>query len=287
MRLEPRRLAIFVAFLIPTAFALGACGAGAMSPFGITWASVLAVLGGLVAAMWPCLFQLTVFFIPSLAGLSMSEAGGAVAAVRRVQVVRAALFFVLGFTLVYTAAGALIGYAARRLGESADFETWQRYIGVGGGIVVFLLALRVAAKVRAPLVCKMAVLSRMGQKAEKSGANPLEMMLAGLAFATGCMTCFGAALVIAMVVYVGLSGSMFFGAFILFLFSMGMGIPLILGAVVMAKVLPLLARMGKGVPRMGLASAVLMMGFAALLISGNYMVLTQWIYRFAGMQPLS
>ncbi len=91
-------------------------------------------------------------------------------------------------TLVYTAAGALIGFAAQRLGESADFETWQRYIGIGGGIIVFILALRVAVKVRAPLVCKMPILSRMSKKAETKGANPLEMMLAGFAFATGCMT---------------------------------------------------------------------------------------------------
>lgn len=37
------------------------------SGFGLTWASVLAILGGLVAAMWLCLFQLTVFFIPAMA----------------------------------------------------------------------------------------------------------------------------------------------------------------------------------------------------------------------------
>ena len=78
---------------------------------------------------------------------------------------------------------------------------------------------------------------------------------------------------------VGLPGSVFFGAFILFLFSMGMGIPLILGAMVMSKALPLLARMG-------LASAILMMGFSALLTSGNYMVLTEWVYRIAGIQLL-
>ncbi len=253
---------------------------GSLTPFGISWASLLAVMAGLIAAMWPCLLQLTVFFIPSLAGLSMEEVSNSVVVVRRFQVVKAALFFVAGFTLVYTLAGGLIGFAAQELGESANFETIQRYIGIGGGIIILLLALRVAAKVRAPLVCKMPILSRMGRK---GSAKPWEMMLAGLAFATGCMTCFGAALVISMVVYVGLSGSALFGALILFLFSMGMGIPLLIGALAMTKLLPLLGRMEKWVNRLGLASALLMVGFAALLISGNYMIISEWAYGAFGL----
>jgi cytochrome c-type biogenesis protein len=253
---------------------------GSLSPFGVTWASLFAIMAGLIAAMWPCLLQLTVFFIPSLAGLSMEEVSKSVVVVQRFQVVKAALFFILGFTVVYTLAGGLIGFAAQELGESANFETIQRYIGIGGGIIILLLALRVAVKVRAPLVCKMPILSRMGKR---GSAKPWEMMLAGLAFATGCMTCFGAALVISMVVYVGLSGSAFFGALILFLFSLGMGIPLLIGALLMTKLLPMLGRMEKWVNRLGLASALLMVGFAILLISGNYMVLYEWAYGAFGI----
>jgi cytochrome c-type biogenesis protein len=252
-------------------------GAGSVSGFQLTWVSVLAVLAGMVAAMWPCLFQLTVFFIPALAGLSMQEASGSVAFGRRFQVVKAAFFFVLGFTIVYTVGGALIGFAAQRLGDSPDFYVWQRYAAIAGGVMIIILALRVAAKVRAPLVCRMPVLSKIahGQKT----ANPIELMFAGLAFATGCMTCFGAAIVIAMVVYVGLAGSVAVGALTMFLFALGMGIPLVLAAMAMAKVLPMLFRLEKVIPWMGLASAILMTGFGVLLITGNYMVLTEWVFR--------
>lgn len=47
-------------------------------------------------------------------------------------VVKAALFFVLGFTIVSTLAGGLIGFAAQELGESANFESIQRVIGIIG-----------------------------------------------------------------------------------------------------------------------------------------------------------
>ena len=263
--------------MLPEASTSNAASAG----FGERWALILALLGGMLAAMWPCLFQLTVYFIPALAGVAVQEGGSSVPAARR-HVLRAAAFFILGFTLVYTLTGALIGYLAQRFGDTSQFEAWQRYIGVAAGVVVIGLALRVAAKVRAPLVCRMPILSHMARS--QKPATRMEMMLAGLAFATGCMTCFGSALVVGMVVYVGLAQSAFYGALVLFLFSLGMGIPLVIAAVAMARALPLLLRLEHAVPWMGLASAILMAGFGALLISGNYMVVSEWSYRVASGQ---
>ncbi|NOT27881.1 MAG: hypothetical protein HOP16_17485 [Acidobacteria bacterium] len=259
---------------------VSSAGAGMDGPIGAgeQWGLILALLGGMVAAMWPCLFQLTVYFIPALAGVAMQEPGAPASSSRR-RVLVAAFYFILGFTLVYTATGALIGFAAQRLGNTAQFEIWQRYFSVAAGVVVIGLALRVAAKVKAPLVCRMPILSNMGN-AQKP-ATRLEMMLAGLAFATGCMTCFGSALVVGMVVYVGLAQSAFYGALVLFLFSLGMGIPLVLAALAMARALPLLMKLDRAVPWMGLASAVLMAGFGVLLISGNYMLVAEWSQRLA------
>ena len=251
------------------------------TPFGIGWATVMALLAGMLASMWPCLFQLTVYFIPALAGMNMQDASGRVALGQRVRVFKAALYFVLGFTIVYTTAGALIGFAAGQLGESALYGSAQRWLAFGAGIVVIGLGLRVAAKARAPLVCKMPILSNMAN--ESSGnARPWEMMVAGLAFATGCMTCFGSALVIGMVVYVGMAQSALYGAAVLFLFSLGMGIPLVIAGVMMAKVLPFLFKLEKMVRWMGIASAVLMLSFGILLISGNYMAFAEFIYGITG-----
>ncbi len=175
-------------------------------------------------------------------------------------------------------------WAAGRLADAGNVEAFQRYLAVGGGVVILVLAVRIAAKARAPLVCKMPVLPGMAQK--QGGGSPWEMMFAGLAFATGCMTCFGAAMVITMVIYVGLNGSMFFGALVMFLFSLVMGIPLVIAAMAMVRVLPLLFRLERLMPWMGPANSALMMGFAILLITGNYMALTEWVYRLTG-NPLA
>jgi cytochrome c-type biogenesis protein len=255
-------------------------GDGAGGPIGVgeQWALILALLGGMVAAMWPCLFQLTVYFIPALAGVAMQDSGASKRARRR-DVLQAACFFILGFTLLYTATGALIGFAAQQLGETGQLEVWQRYFGMAAGVVVIGLALRVAVKVKAPLVCRMPVLSSMAHS--NKPASRVEMMLAGVAFATGCMTCFGSALVVGMVVYIGLAQSAVYGALVLFLFSLGMGVPLVVAAMAMVRALPLLMKLETAVPWMGLFSAILMAGFGTLLISGNYMVVAEWSQRLA------
>jgi cytochrome c biogenesis protein CcdA len=82
-----------------------------------------------------------------------------------------------------------------------------------------------------------------------------------------------------MVVYIGLAQSALYGAVVLFLFSLGMGVPLVIAAVAMARALPLLLKLETAVPWMGLTSAVLMAAFGVLLLSGNYMLVSEWTYR--------
>lgn len=240
----------------------------------LTWTSLLALLGGVLAAMWPCLFQLTAYFIPSLAGVSMSQAHDPPAAAR-FQVVKAAAFFVLGFVIVYTAAGAAAGFAAQSLNGASLLWSVRRPLSAAAGVVILFMALRMAANARAPLVCKMPVASALGRRP----TGYLGTMLLGLAFATGCTTCFGAALILGIITYVGIAGTPLLGALMMFLFSLGMAIPLMAGAVAMARVLGALNRLERVAPYMVMASSAIMAGFGVLLLSGQFMLLSNWFIR--------
>lgn len=244
-------------------------------PSALSIATVLGLLGGFLASMWPCLFQLTAYFIPSLAGVSYGEARArnAPMVIRR-QVLRTAVFFVLGIVTVYTAAGAIIGLAAQSLAGTSFFQEWQRPLTVGAALVIIVMAIRVAVQGRAPLVCKMPILSRFGRSGP---AGPVGTIMLGLAFATGCMTCFGAAIALGLVVYALSSASPLTGALLLFLFSLGISIPLVIAAIAMAQVLPLLGRLERWAPWMALASSAIMIAFAGLLLSGQYHALNGMI----------
>ena len=238
---------------------------------------LLALLGGILASMWPCLFQLTAYFLPSVAGLSLDEAHDPHA--RRLPVLRTALLFVSGIVIVYTVAGAVAGFAAQSLASNTVFETARRPLTLVAGAIVIAMALRLAVRARAPLVCRMPVLSLAG----RYGSGPLGTVALGLAFATGCMTCFGAVLVLGMFAYVVTSASALVGAAILFLFSLGIAVPLVLGAIAMARVLPLLGRLERIAPALSIASAGIMGVYGLLLLTDSYHAVSDGLARALGV----
>lgn len=251
----------------------------AQTSFQLTWASILALLGGVLASMWPCLFQLTAYFIPTLAGISVSKTPGeASPASVRLRVAKTAALFVLGFVIVYTAAGAAAGFAAQSLNGTSLFWRVRRPVSIGAGLVMLFMAARLAANARAPLVCKMPVISSLGRR--QTGG--IGTMVLGVAFAAGCTTCFGAALVLGMVTYLGIAGTPLVGAGLMFMFSLGMAIPLIAGAIAMARVLSMLDRFEKVGRALVLASSVVMAGFAVLLLTGHFMWLSNIFARPLG-----
>lgn len=255
---------------LPAAAAVPATSAAS---FQLTWATLLALFGGLLSAMWPCLFQLTVYFVPTLAGLSAADTAAGQVSAARGRLVRTAGAFVAGFVVVYTAAGAAAGFAAESLGGTSAFWSFRRPLAIAAGVVLLLTAVRLAANGRAPLVCKMPLGNFLGRRR----VGHLGTMILGVAFAIGCTTCFGAAIVLGMITYVGVAGTPLAGALIMLVFALGMAIPLMLGAIAMARVMSLLGRMEKVAPYMVLGASAIMAGFAVLLLSGRYMALSNFV----------
>ena len=256
--------------------------ATAAAPQRLTWVVLLGLFGGFLASMWPCLFQLTAYFIPSLAGMTVARAEqqGARRNVR-LEVVQTALFFVLGIVIVYTAGGTLAGLAAQSLSGNALFAQLRRPLMVLGALVVLFMALRVAVQARAPLVCKMPVVSALGRSGP---SGPLGTMALGLAFATGCMTCFGAAMALGMVTYIFASGSALTGALVMFVFSLGIAVPLVIAAAALAQVMPMLMRLEQYARWLAWASSAVMVAFALFLLTDSYHVVTDWAYQIPAVR---
>lgn len=245
--------------------------AGAPAAGGLSIPLLLALMGGMLASMWPCLFQLTAYFLPSVAGLSFDQAreGRADGAV-----LRTAVLFVSGIVIVYTLAGLAAGFAAQSVSGTQLFQAARQPLTFVAGALIIGMAIRLALRARRPLVCHMPTTSPKPRRG-------LGTVALGLAFATGCMTCFGAAVVLGMFTYVVTSASPFVGAAILFVFSLGIAIPLVIAAMAMARVLPLLTRLERVTPALTLVSAAIMAGYGVLLLTGTSHVMSDTIARFA------
>lgn len=245
-------------------------------PHAITLGLLLSLTAGLMAAISPCLLQLTAFYLPTIAGVSAAAAAEGVTGRRQqARVLRTALAFILGFTIPYTIGGALMGGIGERLARSQLLNE-EGPVVIGAGVVMIVMAIVVAHRARAPLVCKIPMPGRM-EKSRRWGV--LTPFISGFAMATGCLACFGGAILGVLLVYAGLLGSPLLGALAMFVFSMGLAIPFLMAAFSISWIMPVADRLQRWTPAIGMLSASIMLFFGIIMVTGNFHVFSGWLSR--------
>lgn len=245
-------------------------------PQGLSLGLIFSLAAGLLAAISPCLLQLTAFYLPTLAGVSMDtlQADAPPQADRR-RLLTTALLFILGFTIPYTAGGALMGGIGQALAASGLLRP-DGPVAVGAGLVMIVMAGLVAYRSRVPLVCKLPVPAAI----RRSRRLPfLETFVSGFAIATGCLACFGGAILGVLLVYTGLLGSPLLGALAMFTFSMGLAVPFLLAALSLSWVMPVALRLQRLMPVIGLLASAAMLFFGIVMVTGNFHVVSGWLFQ--------
>jgi cytochrome c-type biogenesis protein len=243
-------------------------------PNRITLGLLLSLAAGLLAAISPCLVQLTAFYLPTLAGVSVDVQSNA-GYTRRRKVIGTALVFTLGFTIPYTIGGALMGGMGQRLAASGILNPTGP-IAIGAGIVMIAMAVVVAYRARTPLVCRVPMPALIGQNRR---VPLVTSFLSGFAIATGCLACFGGAILGVLLVYTGLLGSAMLGGLAMFLFSVGLAIPFLFSALGLAWVMPVAQRLQRLAPAIGLVASLVMLFFGVSMATGHYHVVSGWLYE--------
>lgn len=236
--------------------------------------TLLALVAGLLASLSPCLAQLTACYLSTLAGVGVSQVGENSSVVRR-RVFRTALLFVAGFTFVYTLAGGVAGWAGQTIQSSGLLVKWSGPLSIAAGVMLLAMGLWVALNSRAPLVCKLPM-PRFMQVTQSSGV--FAPMVLGFSFAIGCATCFSGALFAALLLYLGTTATALQGATILFIFSLGIAIPYLFAAATLTQALPLLERLGRASPMIGLVSGMVIFVFGMLMLTGNFHAVSDEVY---------
>ena len=239
--------------------------------------TLLALLAGLLAVLSPCLLQLTVYYTFALAGMNMQRRTSMDAMTARARVVRTAVYFIAGFTIVFTATGALAGLAGQKLESSGIMEHWSRPLSIAAGVGILLLGVGIAVNSDASGVCRLPYFR--SRRPPVGWVDTLKMMFMGSAFAVGCSTCFGGALFMSLMIYVGTVGSASLGALALLLFSLGMAIPYLMAAFFLSRALPLLSSLQKVASGVGLVCSVVMIFFGVILITDNFHIPSNLLYR--------
>jgi len=177
---------------------------------------VLLFLEGMITFISPCFLPVLPAYIAYFAGERSADEG-------KTKTVVNAVGFVLGFTLVFVALGAFAGRIGWLLRE------YSTVVNLVTGAVVVAFGLHYLGVLRFSFGSLRAQ-SRLQQTIEKKPLTFLTAFLFGLVFSIGWTPCISAFLGAALL-RAAQYGTMLEGMRMLFVFSMGLGIPFITSAV--------------------------------------------------------
>jgi cytochrome c-type biogenesis protein len=196
---------------------------------------LVAMIAGLGSFVAPCILPMIPAFIAYISGTTITELGskkGSVISINRSDIILNTVFFVLGFSIVFSALGVLINSILSNV--AGDVLQSLNYIG-GIIIIAFGLFMLLSTKIRALNVEK-----KFFPKKEKS-SYPLSFVF-GLAFAAGWTPCVGPILGTILTLAATTPSVSFH---LLLAYSIGLGIPFILIGVFFSRATRIIRAMSK------------------------------------------
>jgi cytochrome c-type biogenesis protein len=225
----------------------------------------LAFLAGLLSFVSPCCLPLYPSYISYISGVSFER--GAERSVTRDVRRRAlshALFFVLGFSVIFVALGA----SASLIGVL--FAQYHTLVSQIGGAIVILMGLVLLGVIRPGFLMREAKWHARYQPGGYLGA-----FVVGLSFSAGWTPCIGPILAAVLAIAATSRAN---GILLLFVYTAGFAIPFLLLAYTLGSV-RWLQRYSGIVSRAG-GGVMVVMG--VLLLTGRLTLVIQWLIRLYG-----
>lgn len=245
----------------------------------------IAFLAGLVSFVSPCVLPLVPAYLSFLTGSSVEELRGTLTPQARARVLGHAVAFIAGFTIVFVALGASASSIGAALREN------QVLIARIGGVIVILLGIQMVVYALEPYVPVLGKL-RIGWFARDTRlqVQPQQRSLVasaivGLAFAAGWSPCIGPilALILAMA---SQANQVLQGAWLLFVYSMGLAVPFLVTAVAIGAVLPVLNRIKRFLPAIEITAGAFMILTGVVLVNYWFLRVAGWFYQFVPQPKL-
>ncbi len=249
-----------------------------------------ALAAGLLSFLSPCVLPLIPVYLSFISGesaaaLGMSRSPAAKSqgspagkGIRAALLVRT-LFFVAGFTLVFTVLAIVFGGGMRFVGSSASL-----WINRAAGVLVVVLGLNTLfdfipfLRGEYRLAEPGAAAGTAGEGKANRAASPLKATLLGMAFAAGWTPCVGPILS-SILLFAGQGGDVARAALLLASYSAGLGIPFILTGLFLDRATPVLAWFKRHMTAVKVASGILLVAFGVALLAGSLSGITVFFLK--------
>lgn len=223
----------------------------------------VALVAGLLSCVSPCTLPLVPAYLSYISGVSADQLGAGMPSALRRQVAFNAVSFVLGLSVVFT----LLGASASALGHF--LEVYQDWIARIAGVLIVIFGLQMLGILKIGLLAREAQLDFTRRRAPGYAGSALM----GAAFGFGWTPCVGPFLG-AVLTMAAQTQSLAPGMFLLFVYSLGMGVPFIAAGLAIGSLSGPLQSMRRHAGKVSTASGVLVILMGVLVMSGQLLYLT-------------
>lgn len=230
---------------------------------GLALASLLALAGGLLSFLSPCVLPVVPPYLAYMSGISMAEMTGPTEARRRV--ILPAVFFVMGLSTVFL----LLGFATSAFGIFIlSNQEWFNRIA---GAIVIIFGLHFLGLFRIPILMREARVDAGDQ-----GGSALGAFVLGLAFAAGWTPCNGPILA-GILTLAAREADMARGVYLMGAYSIGLGLPFLLSAIFITHAIGMMKRIKPHMRKIEIAMGSLLIVVGAMMFTGSFSVFQGWM----------
>ncbi len=210
-----------------------------------------AFLGGVLSFASPCILPMVPVYISIITGYSVSELKERNFSLA--EMVLPLSLFIAGFTLSFV----LLGATATTLGDflNRNYYFFRKLVG----LFLILWGLMLATSF------KVSFFNRTFTVNKGKGGSALGVFIMGIAFGLSWSPCVGAVLV-PILSLAALKNTVISGMFLLFCYSMGIAVPLVIVCVAFAKAMSLLGSIQPHYRKIEIATGMVIAAFGAYLL---------------------
>lgn len=237
----------------------------------------IALTAGILSFFSPCVLPLIPSYLTYITGLSFAQLQDAHPSAKvRLTVLSHTLVFILGFSLVFVALGAIAGVASSKFQlHLREGLIWVERIG---GVLIILFGIHMTGLFHFGIL--------LGEKRVQLQRKPsgfIGTFIVGLAFAAGWTPCIGPILASILMVAAS-SGEATKGVGLLSVYSLGLGLPFLISGLLFSQFLIAFKRFRKYIRVIEIITGVLLI-IVGIMLLFNYMgVLTMYLYQWFPMQ---
>ncbi|QUL53498.1 cytochrome c biogenesis protein CcdA [Paenibacillus tritici] len=227
---------------------------------------IIALIAGILSFLSPCVFPLIPAYVSHLTGSLVQDHKMNVD--KKLLIFRS-ISFILGFSVVFVAMGA----SASFIGQF--FAGNRMLIEKISGLLIVVFGLQMSGI----LTLRFLMFDKKWVNTNHTKKGNVSSFILGLAFGSGWTPCVGLALS-SILLLASSAETLYSGMFLLFVYSIGLGVPFLVIAIMLTYSLGILKKINRWLPLLSRINGWIFIGMGLLVFTGQLQKISAWLTQF-------